>query len=216
MRMHEFSHVALIIGSGKTWSNLIGSLLNNNACVFAPVKDIKQLHSFKESHNKKGKLVAELIDIADYQRAETFVKEFITKYGEIDTVIYVFEDLHCLAQQYFSNISYGEFETIINNYIINFFIFFRIVLNSMRKDNRGIFINIQKQQIGEKKAESRLVSFIEKVQMEISKLFSEEVQNAKVKYHHLSLDSSQTVSKNSARFTIDSIMNLCKEPGIAG
>lgn len=187
MKATDYSIIAVVVGSGKASFEIVTNLLHQNAMVIVPANDyqkIKKLSSYAAITT--GKLVTLLTDIPDYQKVSELLDIALLKYGKIDLAVCAFDHSNQLPNVQLIDLKCSEFEQIVNDNIISYFIFCRLILHEMKKARHGVCIyvsdNIVKQHINHF---SRFASFIEKIQMEMSGIFYNEVVSAGVKYYHL-------------------------------
>jgi NADP-dependent 3-hydroxy acid dehydrogenase YdfG len=186
MKKINNSITAVVIGSGKIWCEIIMNLLHENALVIVPAKDfdeIKQLSAC--TTDTKSRLVTLLADISDYQRASGLLNDITAKYGRIDLAVAVFDNSKLLPDTLLIDLKYSEFEQMVSNNIINYFMVCQLMLHSMKKYGHGVYISVSSDIHEYENHYSRLTSFIEKMQVEMSRIFANEVVATGVKYYHL-------------------------------
>jgi NAD(P)-dependent dehydrogenase (short-subunit alcohol dehydrogenase family) len=186
MKKTDNSITAVVIGAGKVWGEIIMDLLHENAMVIVPGRnseEIKQLSNYITVPDKK--LVTFLADISDYQRASRLLNDITAKYGKIDLAVAVFDNPKLFPDTLLIDLKSSEFERIVSDNIINYLIICQLMLHSMKKYGHGVYISVSNNSPEYENRLSRLTSFIEKVQVEMSQIFANEVASMGVKYYHL-------------------------------
>lgn len=218
MQKKDYSIKAVIIGSGELYNEIINKLLLENAIVIASSSKYQEIDALKKRKvNHNSKIVTFLADISDYKKAAEFLHEIIGEYGEIDLGIGIFDSKSSLSNSLLVDMNCNEFERLVNNNIINYFLVCRILLHAMKSAKHGVCVTVNHLQGLAEKNKFHvpvLVSIIEKMQKKISEIFSNEVNelsSSSLKYYHLSTNQFSDKQKSGIDNISNYILDLYKK-----
>jgi NADP-dependent 3-hydroxy acid dehydrogenase YdfG len=197
--------VAIVAGISKpVMVSIVRSLLLENATVIVPSKSAQEITMLKECivDIDTQKLVTLLTDYLDYNKAFELAESVTEAFGKIDLAVICFDTpvAGCVLTE--TNII--DWEKMVDRNITAFFITARVALANMKENKQGMFISISHSLGTENNSSSALAELSSGMQIEMAKMFCEEVKGYNIKCHHLmathfsnpSMLSSSTVEKN--------------------
>jgi NADP-dependent 3-hydroxy acid dehydrogenase YdfG len=182
--------VAIVLGmQNETVGNIVGSLLAQECTVMAPAKSLQQLNWLKEiaASYPAGRLLTQLTDMPDYEKAQDVADAIMEKYGRIDIAVTAM-----IANKVTTGLSetnMDQWENMLDESITPCFVFNRILISMMKKEHQGMYINVNEKIVEGHKCSS-LSKIATSVQMQLSQQFAEEASNNGIRYHQLFVDTS--------------------------
>lgn len=180
--------VAIVLGMmNPTTGSIVSSLLGQGCTVMAPAKSLQQLNWLKEiaASIPTGRLLTQLTDMPDYEKAQDVADAIVEKYGRIDIAITAM-----IANKVTTGLSetnMDQWENMLDENITPCFVFNRILISIMKQEHQGVYINVN-EKIGAGHKCSSLAKIATSVQQQLSQQFAEEATNNGIRYYQLYVD----------------------------
>jgi NADP-dependent 3-hydroxy acid dehydrogenase YdfG len=186
--------VAIVLGmQNEAVGNIVSSLLQQGCTVMAPAKSLQQLNWLKglAEGTTAGRLLTQLTDMPDYEKAQDVAEAIIERYGRIDIAITAM-----IANKVTTGLSetnMDQWESMLDESITPCVVFNRILISMMKKEHQGVYINVN-EKMGASHQCSSLSKIAASVQMQLSQQFAEEASNNGIRYYQLFVDSSSAAA----------------------
>lgn len=177
---------------------VVRALLARGATVIVPARSLHELTWLKDdvADISTGKLITLLSDMPDYDKAVDIIEGILEEFGRIDLVVSAFE---CRwSGPSLIDVGICDWQKVIDQYVTAYFVAGRVVLHKMRERNHGTFISIADSESIQVKAYSSLAGIATGMQVELSRLFAENIKESNVGFHHLFINNVVTRDKSPA------------------
>jgi len=196
IQVNENSKTKIVMVTGAENPSGLGIVqyfLRQDATVIVPAARLYEITRLKSctSNINKGKLITQLIQMPDYDRGFDIAEAIVERFGKIDVGIALFNGV--ASHKPLTELHICDWQNMIDHEITPFFLSARLVLNSMKSNNEGVYISICDTGFTGMENISPLYSLAANAKMEMSKLFAEEAQKYNVSYYHLSLKSANII-----------------------
>jgi NADP-dependent 3-hydroxy acid dehydrogenase YdfG len=185
-------------GTGAIGEGIVRALLLEDATVIVPAKSARDIISLKEfvSDMTSGRLVTMLTDYPDYEKVYEIAEGIVDEFGQIDLVIARFDPpapSPCLTE-----LEIADWQKMTDENITACFVCGRVALHVMKACKQGMYISISDTGDFEKKSWSVLTNLAASLQVEMARVFAEEVKKYNIRYHHLLVN--QVATRCRSRF----------------
>ena len=185
-------------GTGAIGVGIVKALLEQGATVIVPAKRLHELNWLKDyvANLTTGKLITLLSDMPDFDKAVDVVEGIMEEFGRIDLVVSVFD---CRwSGPSLIDVEIGDWQRVMDQYVTAYFVAGRVVLNAMKEHDHGMFISIADTERMQQKPHSSLAGIATAMQVELTKLFAENLKGSHVKLHHLFINNVVTRDKSAS------------------
>jgi NADP-dependent 3-hydroxy acid dehydrogenase YdfG len=175
---------------------IVQYFLRQDATVIVPSARLHEITRLKTgtSNINKGKLITQLIQMPDYDRGFDIAEAIVERFGKIDIGVALFNGI--ASHKPLTEVHISDWQNMIDHELTSFFLSARLVLNSMKSNNEGVYINICDTGFTDRENFSPLNTIAANTKMEMSKIFAEEAQKYNVSYYHLCLKSANIIIEN--------------------
>lgn len=184
-------------GTGAIGAGIVRALLQDDAVVIVPAKSAHKIIWLKEyvADIKTGKLATILTDYPDYDKAFDIAEHITGEFGEIDLAVSVFDTPP--ASPSLTELEISDWQKMTEENITSTFICARVFLSIMKEKKKGTYITISNADDLEKKPWLTLANIAATTQVEMSRIFFDEVKQFGVRYYHLFINNLATRYKKS-------------------
>lgn len=213
--------VAIVLGmQNPTTGGIVSGLLQQGCTVMAPAKSLQQLNWMKDiaANISTGRLLTQLTDMPDYEKAQDVADAIMEKYGRIDIAVTAM-----IANKVTTGLSetnMDQWENMLDESITPCFVFNRILISIMKQEHQGVYVNVNEKITADHKCSS-LSKIATSVQMQLSQQFAEEAANNGIRYYQLFVDTcnaainTQDLSIVTPESIGDAIIRLYNEDAVA-
>jgi NADP-dependent 3-hydroxy acid dehydrogenase YdfG len=190
--------IILIAGGTSTRGfTIVRYFLEKGATVIVPAKSLDEITKLRADTIaiSNGKLVTELADLPDYDSRFDIAEAIVEKFGKIDIGISVFNNLSCKRQLTEAHIN--DWQNMVDNEVTPFFVSARLILNTMKLSNSGLYVSVCDSSMPEENILSPLSKIAANTKMEMSKIFAEETKKYNVRYYHLWIKNGGTANEST-------------------
>jgi NADP-dependent 3-hydroxy acid dehydrogenase YdfG len=199
--------VAIVLGMmNPTMAGILSGLLEQGCTVMAPAKSLQQFNWLKEiaAGIPTGRLLTQLTDMPDYEKAQDVADAIMEKYGRIDIAITAM-----IANKVTTGLSetnMDQWENMLDENITPCFVFNRILISIMKQEHQGMYVNVNEKITPGHKCSS-LSKIAASVQMQLSQQFAEEAATNGIRYYQLFVDECNAAidTQDLSTVTPDSI-----------
>lgn len=177
--------VILIVGTPtEVYLQIIHFFLKAEAFVIAPVKSLVDLQKIKDYKDNQTypKLITEITDVPDYEKATLLTETIVQRFGKIDVAISMFNFWHTHTNPV--QVSCEDWFNVLEGDLNPFFVSAVVVLESMQKKKTGLLVHITDSSQFDQDC-TKLTTVILNTKVELSRIFAGKAELHKVKYYHL-------------------------------
>jgi NADP-dependent 3-hydroxy acid dehydrogenase YdfG len=182
--------IALVVGEGHPLSiAIIRYFLEQGSTVIAPVKSLQELELIK-AHTRvsiSDQLITLLADLPDYDKVVDIAGAIFERYGKIDVAVTILSNT-CNNSK-LTEIPIDDWLQVIDENITASFIVARAVLEVMKKNKSGVYLNVCDEIRSEEEPSPPLLAIATSLKVEMDKAFAKECKESNIKYYHLSIRS---------------------------
>lgn len=213
--------VAIVLGMmNSTTAGIVSGLLGQGCTVMAPAKSLQQLNWLKEiaASISTGRLLTQLTDMPDYEKAQDVADAIMEKYGRIDIAVTAM-----IANKVTTGLAetnMDQWENMLDENITPCFVFNRILISIMKQEHQGMYVNVN-EKIPAGKTCSSLSKIAASVQMQLSQQFAEEATTNGIRYYQLYVEEDTAAAAISDTSTVtpttigEAIIRLYNEETVA-
>jgi NADP-dependent 3-hydroxy acid dehydrogenase YdfG len=178
--------IALVAGyAGSPCVGIIKSFLEEGSTVILPAKSADEVAYIKNHliEVSTGNLITLLTDLPDFDKAFDTAENIIQEFGRIDIAVIIFENNW--FGPLLSEIDINEWQKVADKYITSYFVIGRVLLQLMKQQPYGMYVAVSDMESLMKDPHHSLANFAANAQIEIAKIFAEEMAATGVRYYHL-------------------------------
>ena len=182
-------------GAGLPGAGIVRSFLQEDATVIVPVKSARSLALLKDylGDTGSGRLVTLLTDYPDYDKAFEVAESIVEAYGPINLAVAAFDSPP--ASSCLTELTISDWQKMADENMTAGFVVGRVILQMMKASGQGMYISMSRTKDFEKTACSALANIAAVLQVELARIFAQEIQATGVRYHHLLIGQLATPIK---------------------
>jgi NADP-dependent 3-hydroxy acid dehydrogenase YdfG len=199
IQVDKNSKAKIVMVTGAENPNGLGIVqyfLRQDATVIVPAARLHEITRLKSgtSNINTGKLITQLIQMPDYDRGFDIAEAIVERFGKIDIGIALFNGI--ASHKPLTEVHISDWQNMVDHEITPFFLSARLVLNSMKSNNEGVYISICDTGFKDMENFSPLYTIAANTKIEMSKIFAEEAKKYNISYYHLCLKSANIIIEN--------------------